>query len=316
MQISDHVHLIPARRSAWKGPFAPNVYVVAQGDSAILIDSGFGDPASLRQRAKALEELSPKRFSHILLTHTHIDHCGGAHTFRTRFGAQVGMHALEQEKVRAYGKELRSETTNAAAADLDAEPMPKGRVRRRTLLAAAAESTPDVLLQDGDRIHVGGLTLEVVHTPGHTHGHLCFYLREERLLFSGDTILGAGTVAVSPPPGGDMGAYLRSLERLQELAIERACPGHGPVLDDPRAKAAELIAHRQMREAQILGFVRDGISRLPALRQAVYPDLDRRLHFFARGQLRSHLAKLAIEDKVRLQGEGNQVRFFPVEGKS
>jgi len=108
----------------------------------------------------------------------------------------------------------------------------------------AAEAGPDARVADGDTITVGGLTVEVVHTPGHTLGSVCLYLREEKALFTGDTALGLGTVAISPPPHGDMALYLQSLERLKGYDCAVMLPGHGQAVHDVRRKLQELIGGR------------------------------------------------------------------------
>ena len=149
---------------------------------------------------------------------------------------------------------------------------------------AAAQATPDRVVEDGDTIAVGGVTIEVVHTPGHTLGSICLYLREERTLFTGDTVLGLGTVAIAPPPQGDMGLYVRSLERLTGYDAALLCPGHGPPVHDVARKLQELIDHRHQRERQILEALGRGHGTLKALLDDIYPELDRRLLNLARSQ--------------------------------
>ena len=139
-------------------------------------------------------------------------------------------------------------------------------------------------MEDGDTIAVGGVTIEVVHTPGHTLGSICLYLREERALFTGDTVLGLGTVAIAPPPHGDMGLYIQSLERLKGYDAALLCPGHGPPVQDVGRKLQELIDHRHERERQILAALGRGRGTLTALLDDIYPELDRRLLNMARGQ--------------------------------
>jgi glyoxylase-like metal-dependent hydrolase (beta-lactamase superfamily II) len=108
---------------------------------------------------------------------------------------------------------------------------------------------PVLPVTDGAVLNVGGLSLEVVHTPGHTLGSICVYMRAERALFTGDTALGLGTVAISPPPYGDMALYLQSLERLKALDASVMFPGHGRPVEDV-ARKLELIEHRHERESR------------------------------------------------------------------
>ena len=113
--------------------------------------------------------------------------------------------------------------------------------------------------EHGETIDLGRGTLEFIHTPGHTMGSLCVLYREPGILFTGDTILGTGSVVVSPDDG-DMGAYLDSLESLLGYGPRMICPGHGPAIDDPMDRVRWLIDHRLARERQILGLLEQGIG--------------------------------------------------------
>src|SRR5262249_56250380 len=112
---------------------------------------------------------------------------------------------------------------------------------------------------DGQTVTGDGVTLVPVHTPGHASDHLCYYLPEERALFSGDLILN-GSTTVIPEEDGDLGLYMDSLRRVQALGVERIYPAHGPVIEDAPAKIQEYIDHRLLRERQIL----DALANLPS----------------------------------------------------
>ena len=121
----------------------------------------------------------------------------------------------------------------------------------------------DRALADGDTIDGTEFRLEVLHTPGHAPNHLCFFLDEERMLFTGDTILGGMFSVVSPSTGGDMAAYMATLDRLRRIRRLRAiAPGHGEVIDEPRARIDEYLQHRRDRERQVLTLVRRGPTRV------------------------------------------------------
>ena len=150
---------------------------------------------------------------------------------------------------------------------------------------------------------MGSLTLQVIHTPGHTLGSVCIYMPQERALFTGDTALGLGTVAISPPPYGDMALYIQSLERLKTLDCAVMLPGHGQAVHDVPHKLQELIDHRHEREEQVLRLLADGKNTPPAMLSAIYPELDKRIMPMARRQIEAHLAKLEAEGRVRRSGE-------------
>lgn len=158
--------------------------------------------------------------------------------------------------------------------------------------------TPDRTIGDGAIIDGTEWGLEAIHTPGHAPNHLCFFLEEERVLFSGDHILNGTTTVVSPQRGGDMIDYMKSLERLRKLRLTRICPGHGDVIDEPRAKIDEYVAHRKMRERQILKELKSGPSRISGIVARLYTDTPDELQEMAHRQVHAHLLKLRAEGKV------------------
>ncbi|HEY1867953.1 MAG TPA: MBL fold metallo-hydrolase [Candidatus Cybelea sp.] len=146
-------------------------------------------------------------------------------------------------------------------------------------------------------LHAGTVALRTIDAPGHSFDHAIFYLPPEGALFTGDTILGEGTTVVAPP-GGAMRPYQRTLQRLaDEFGDARVLyGGHGPVVNDPKAKIAEYIAHRQMREQQIL----DALSEEPR----TIPDLVRRIYSPQRQPLWPAMARQILAHLVALEDEG------------
>lgn len=155
----------------------------------------------------------------------------------------------------------------------------------------------EVKVKDGDRVDLGGLTLEVIHTPGHSPGHICLYLRERQILFSGDHVLGLGTTVIVPEQG-DMALYMTSLEKLLAMNIALICPGHGPLIKEPRRKLWELLEHRRERESQVLQYIGQGKATVEEIVKEIYPELDTRLHHWARDQVLAHIIKLEKEGRV------------------
>jgi glyoxylase-like metal-dependent hydrolase (beta-lactamase superfamily II) len=154
----------------------------------------------------------------------------------------------------------------------------------------------DLRVAGGETLTIDGLAIEVVSTPGHTNEHVC-YLTADGDLFTGDTILGAGTTAIFPPDG-HMGDYMRSLRVLRERNPRRIFPAHGPVREDAVALIDQYIAHRLEREQQVLEAVAAGATQVKEMRARIYPDLDSRLHPAAEIQLTAHLIKLVEEGQV------------------
>ena len=174
-----------------------------------------------------------------------------------------------------------------------------------TVIAANAEPKRpnDVPVRDGQRVGGDGIFLTAVATPGHSSDHLCFVLEEERVLFTGDHILGRGTTVVAYPDG-DMAAYMASLERLRTLpGIDRLYPGHGPVIEDPLRVIEEYIEHRKERERQVLAGLEDGPATPEELVARIYTDVDPVLHPVAAMSVRAHLAELAQRGRAVQDGE-------------
>jgi glyoxylase-like metal-dependent hydrolase (beta-lactamase superfamily II) len=156
----------------------------------------------------------------------------------------------------------------------------------------------DRALADGDTVGTDAV-LEVLHTPGHAPNHLCYLLRDEGLLFTGDTVLGGMFSVVSPSTGGDMGDYLASLRRLRRIRGLRAiAPGHGPLVADPLGLIDEYVRHRRARERQVLRLVRRGPTRVQDIVAALYVDTPAPLLPVAAKQVVAHLRKLRTEGRV------------------
>lgn len=153
---------------------------------------------------------------------------------------------------------------------------------------------PEIPLHDGERAGDGEIFLTAIHTPGHASDHLCFWLDEERALFSGDHVLGRGTSVVAYPDG-DMTAYMRSLQIVKDRRADVIYPGHGPVVTDPALIVNEYIAHRLMREQQVAGALPGTVEEIVA---AIYHGVDPILHPVAAMSVRAHLVKLAAEGRV------------------
>lgn len=267
------------------GPFTytgTGTYIIADTAAAAVIDPG---PDLSTHFDALLSALAGRPVSHIFITHTHSDHCAMAR----RFAAAVGAPIL------AFGSHP------VRIAEADAPALEEG---------GDYGFAPDAPLGDGALVLGEGWTIEAVHTPGHLSNHLCFALKEDNALFTGDHIMGWSTSVVAPPDGS-MGAYLESLERLLRRPEEVYYPTHGAPIDRPHAFVRAVRAHRRIRDGQILDQLAKGKSKVKDIVAALYADIDPRLHGAAALNVAAHLIRLVETGAAVNAGEiGSDAQFY------
>jgi glyoxylase-like metal-dependent hydrolase (beta-lactamase superfamily II) len=176
------------------------------------------------------------------------------------------------------------------------------RGRYRGVPIAGARGDVDVVLGDG-----GGFgPLEVLSLPGHAPDHLVFIAGTAAL--TGDAVLGEGSVFIAPDPGA-LVDYLDGLERLAQLRLEVLCPGHGPVVLDPRAKLEEYIEHRLSRERRLVAALDEGKRSVDELLDSVWSEVPAGLRPAAAVTLAAHLDKLAGEGRLPDGVESPEIRL-------
>ena len=158
---------------------------------------------------------------------------------------------------------------------------------------------PDWRIQHDEVLQAPEFRLRALHTPGHVSNHFCYLLEEEGVVFAGDHIMSSSTVVIVPP-GGDMSAYIASLQLLLDYPVQRVAPGHGEMIDDCRAEVEHLVKHRLAREAKVVaGLEQTGPADLDTLVAVVYDDVDTERHEWAKLSMSAHLIKLADEGRAR-----------------
>jgi ribonuclease/clavin/mitogillin len=244
-----------------------NTYLIVGADAAVWVDAGWDRPGEAQARIDYWRKVGSPRLAGIVVTHRHPPHWGNAPALAAAAGASIIATSAEKPAIEAR--------------------MAGARV--------------DTVVEDGETLPLGGLTLEFVHAPGHTYGSLAVFLREPRALFAGDNVMGTGTSVVNPGEG-DIALYLETLEKFLRYDAAVIYPGQGPMITSPRTKLQELIRHRGEREAQIVAVLAGGPRSVDDLFRRIYPGLDERVSHLARNQIQSHLVKLAREGRVSASG--------------
>jgi hydroxyacylglutathione hydrolase len=195
-------------------PFPSSNMVVIAGDEQVLVDTGYGSDLARTEGLLAESGIGPADLSLVVNTHHHSDHVGGNAGLQGRYGLPVAAHRWEAQMVNSRDPE-------ACSAHWLDQPIEPYRV--------------DVWLSEGDQIDAGGVRLEVLHTPGHTLGHLSLWEPEERVLILGDAAHADDVAWINPyrEGAGAIGRAMESVERLAGLKARWACSGHGPAIVEP-----------------------------------------------------------------------------------
>ena len=241
-----------------------------------LIDPGPDDPRHLAAILQAIATTGGTLRA-ILVTHSHLDHSALAPRLSQATDAPVMAFGDSRAGRSSFMEALARDGIAAGGEGVD-----------RTF-------APDVTLEDGACVVLDDAQLRAIWTPGHFGNHIC--LRWRDAVFSGDHILGWSSSLVSPPDG-DMGAYLRSLDRLDTEAARIFYPGHGDPVDNPSARIAELRAHRLSREALIRAAISEKSLSLQEIVAQVYTDTPPALHPAAARNVFAHLIDLHQRGRI------------------
>lgn len=202
----------------------------------------------------------------VIVTHAHSDHASGAPAIRARWpAARFSKHPWPERDARS---------------DVVWHP-----------------------LADGDTIATGQGPLAAIHTPGHSPDHMALWHADSRTLFVGDLLISGNTVFIPASSGGNLAAYLNSLQRLADLEPRRALPAHGPAIEEPIALIAYYLEHRRQREEQVLSALASGADTVDAITDQIYAGHATAVLPMARESVLAHLHKLIHDGRVGRDGE-------------
>ena len=278
-EISPRIRRVIANNPSAFTYLGTGTYILGRGKVAI-IDPGPFDSGHIEALLSATKG---EEITHILITHTHMDHSPGCKLL------------LEKCNATTYGY----------------GPHGAGKLEEGVVVEEGGDSdfTPDVEVRHGDVIEGENWSVECVYTPGHTSNHMCFQLREERVLFTGDHVMGWSTSVISPPDG-DMSAYMSSLRLLLDRNDEVYWPTHGPAISNPKAHVQAFIAHRNERIAQIRNVLSKGASDIQSMVPDMYQGVDENLYPAAGRSVFAAMEYLLAKGEVLCEGEPNMRSVF------
>lgn len=304
VEVAPNVRRVIARNPSKFTYHGTGTYIVGSGD-VVVIDPG---PALESHRDALAAALAGSTVRAILVTHCHSDHSPLSQWLKEHTGAPTvafGPHRVNHDWIDDDVPDEPDPDELAAQQEAGAET----KVEESLDLAFA----PDISVADGDvAASLGDLVIRAVHTPGHTSNHLCFWLEGQRILFTGDHVMGWSTTVITPPDG-DMRDYFASLDRVSALAPAMMLPTHGAPVTDAAPFLEAFVAHRRGREAQVLAAVRDGVELIPDIVRLLYVGVSEKLYKAAGRSVLAHLIKLVDDGAVCHDGErpGVTVRYRP-----
>lgn len=300
-----------------------NAYLLTGGEKNLLIDTGFFHPECRKALWHGFQNIGAKLSdTDIFLTHLHADHSGLASELAAR-GSKIYCSRLDGNIINLFAAE---EYWNEMGALFCRHGMPAIEEDQEKgvhpgKLFGGRDRINFVTVTDGELIQGGKYKLQCVWTPGHTPGHMCLFENNQKLLFSGDHVLGDITPVLSPEQGLEqpLRSYLDSLQRIETLELKEILPGHRGRVTKPYVRIEELKKHHALRLEEIHLILRHADRPMNAYEVAakmswrmpkgIWEKIPRQQRWFATGEAIAHLFYLVEEGSAEAILEGESYTF-------
>ena len=245
------------------------VYLFETDRGPYIVDTGWNTEEAWEALGAGLAEAgtSVGEVQGILVTHLHPDHYGLAGRIREASGAWIGLHPADAALIHDRYVDpdflvgmMGSMLFRAGAPPEELEALKHAAM---SVLPFVTAATPDILVEDGDRLEIPGWEVAAVWTPGHSPGHLCLWETANQLMLSGDHVLPRITpnIAFHPQAGDNpLGDYLKSLERVGRYAAAEVLPGHEHRFVNLASRVGELQEHHARRFAEVVAALSAGFT--------------------------------------------------------
>jgi len=316
MQVLNGVHQIkiPAPGNA---SWTINAYVIEGSNGHILVDSGWDSQESLwaLQEGIRAANLKLRDIKKVVITHIHPDHYGLSSKIKQICGAQIAIHKIDADIVfpryKDFNELVKKVTVLLQQNGVPIDELPQLKEASLWMNKYVTPATPDVKLEDGDRISSDSFEFEVLWTPGHSPGHVCLYEQDRKFIITGDHILydTIPHVGFNPQSGDNpLDDYIASLEKLERLKVHFILPGHGPVFNALGLRIEKILLHHEERKRAIMQSLHNGLKTAYEIAQQIpwmvnggvtafrdLPAWDKRM---AITEAIAHLKLLIKEDRV------------------
>lgn len=294
-------------------------YLFLEGEEVTIVDAGYHYDLAKETWRHIFEELNirPEQVSRIVLTHFHPDHSSLAGWIQELTGAKVWISAPDYEMMhKLWGPEGNQAEKVAALFSKHGvpEPLLKQIMESMAKIKEQVNPFPQLSILDQPKINLGGEEWDVIPTPGHSLGHLCFYHPKRHLLIAGDHILDRITPNISYWPEvtpNPLKQYLDSLKKIKSLPVTKGLAAHGKVLEQVHARVDELLQHHDQRIQKVRHLVGDQANAYQVASK-LFDHLNLTPHQwrFALAESLSHLEYLRLKGELDWQEEAQGIIYY------